>query len=94
MTFHRDGFTFHQVKRAGNVAIYQQTSDTDGQSWFEVVVIRERPARTGAVGDRVVTFPAGEQYPSVADWGKTGWTYTNQADALSRFNTLARSPQG
>jgi hypothetical protein len=74
--FRQSGFTLIQLKRVGNVAIYQQTKKKQATA-FEVVIIRRRKAST-AFGKN---FPATEYYPHNEDWGTYGFTYRGLEDA-------------
>jgi hypothetical protein len=72
--------TLCQVKREGNVAIYEQ-----GIHGFEVIVIRVRKAHE-AFGKH---FPDMEYYPGNEQWGEYGWTY-NAADRAGAEKRFAR----
>jgi len=81
--FRQSDFTFTQLKRAGDVAIYQQTKE--GQSpAFEVVIIRRREASI-AFGKE---FPATEYYPHNEDWGTYGSSYCTLEEAERKFRFL------
>lgn len=83
--FNRDGFTFRQLRRIGNVAIYEQTKK--GQSpAYEVVILRMREARI-AFG---MELPECEHYPSSEEWGTYGWTYRSLSEAERKFKELNR----
>lgn len=86
--FKRSGFTFTQVERVGNAAIYEQVSVT-GARHYEVIRIRSRDEKQ-AFGR---TFEGGEYYPSSEEWGVAGWTYTDLSRAKRRLWTLL-PPEG
>jgi hypothetical protein len=64
--FSKYGYTFRQVDRAGQVAIYSQTRNDNGrQTGFEVVRIRVCPAQ--AVFESHADFDRIEVYPGAED---------------------------
>jgi hypothetical protein len=79
----QSGFTLTQLKRVGNVAIYQQTKKKQTTA-FEVVIIRRREASTAFGKD----FPATEYYPHNEDWGTYGFTYRTIEGAERKFAEL------
>jgi hypothetical protein len=56
---------------------------------YEAVIIQKRDAYTWPNGE---TTPAHEAMPSSRDWGKYGWTYRDQEDALAKFTSRIESP--
>ena len=83
--FNKFGFTYNQIKRSGNVAIFEQIKD-DKILAYEVVVIR---AHEGYEIAGNVMEPA-EFMPRSEDWGTFGWTLTNESDAHKRFNEVLK----
>jgi hypothetical protein len=75
------GFTYTQVERHGDLAIYAQTKAHWPSPRYEVIVIQVAQERTWPDG-RVT--PEREVYPGSTQWGKFGWTaYTlPEAQAL------------
>jgi len=67
-TFKRNGFTFGQMEREGNVAIYRKHKGRI--SSFEVVLIQSHNGRI-IMGE---VIPPSEFYPSSEQWGTKGWT--------------------
>jgi hypothetical protein len=61
------GRTLKQIKREGNVALYQM----ENPYGYEVVIIRTEKGR-----EKFGKFyPEHEAYPSSEEWGTYGWTY-------------------
>jgi hypothetical protein len=87
-SFSRDGFSYRQVWRDGDVAVFQY--DSRGGS-FEVVTIVVEPER--------VKFgkltPAHEVYPTASQWGTYGWSFgpRDREIALSIAEALRKSPR-
>ena len=76
-------FTYTQVEREGDLAIFCQAHKVTAAQRFEVVKIRVQPAHTWPNG---TTSPEREAYPGSNSWGALGWTcFTLQAaQALAR----------
>jgi hypothetical protein len=74
--FRRDGFTFRQIAREGDAAIYEQTWSAcpDPSVCYEVIRIRRREGFR--IGGRFVE-PA-EGYPNSEAWGVDGFTVTDK----------------
>lgn len=83
--FKSGGFEFQQLKRTGDVAIFQKGTPTfDRQSSFEVVRIQKHKEREIAG----VLIPEREAMPSNESWGKEGWSYPTLAAANERFYAM------
>ncbi len=82
-TLRKNGFTYTQVLREGNKAIYEQ-SITRKLKYFEVFVIRTRPERL-LKGKLIL---GGEVFPGNEDFGKTAWSYRTYEKALLKFNSI------
>ena len=87
-TFTRDGFSYKQIWRDGDVAVYEYNSR--GGS-FEVVVILVE-------GERVKfakLTPAHEVYPTATQWGTHGWSFgaKDREIALSVAKSLTNTPR-
>lgn len=78
--FHKHGWHYRQLKRVGNVAIYEQ----GGGAAYEVVRIRVAPERTF----KGRTFPAGEYLPCDSEWGRYGFTLHTLAEAHAKMAIL------
>jgi hypothetical protein len=85
LSLRRNGFTYEQVIRRGNLAIYKQRLRPGvGCLAFEVVRIRQRPASNAFGRD----FPAHERYPVDEDWGTYGWTLPTLEAAQAKLAEL------
>ena len=82
--FKKKGFTYTQLKREGNRAIFQQTREGSSLNNYEVVKIGRH---NGYVMGGMSIEPA-ETYPGSSLWGITGWTCTSIDDAMRRYNDL------
>lgn len=87
-SFTRDGFSYRQIWRGGDVAVYEYNSR--GGS-FEVVVILVE-------GERVKfgkLTPAHEVYPTTSQWGTYGWTFgpKDREIALAVAEAARKSPR-
>jgi hypothetical protein len=84
----RDGFTFRQIAREGNAAIYEQTWNgcQNPSVCWEVIRIRRREGFH--VGVRFVE-PA-EVYPKSEAWGVDGFTFTDKDAAFAKLREICR----
>jgi hypothetical protein len=82
--FRQSGFMLTRLKRFGDVAIYRQ-SKSGLPDAYEVVLIQKHEAY--AAFGKVI--PAGEYYPSSAQWGTCGFTFPAIEDAERKFGELA-----
>lgn len=85
-TFTKKGFTYNQLKREGNRAIFQQTRNGSTLNNYEVVRIGKHNGYT--MGG--VFIEPSETYPGSSLWGIMGWTCTSIEDAMKRYETLAQ----
>lgn len=83
-TFKKKGFTYTQLKREGNKAIFQQTREGTDMNNYEVVRIGKH---NGYVMGGV-KIEASETYPGSSLWGIMGWTCTSIDKAMERYNNL------
>jgi len=71
------GFTFTQIWRRDDVAIFEQSKPGWSKPAYEVILIRiVKGHPKGKNADRLV-----ERYPSNNDWGTWGWTHNEFLDA-------------
>jgi hypothetical protein len=82
-SFRRKGFDFKQVKRAGDIAIYEKRHPNHSMPSWEVVVIQHCPDRD--FGHGTIT-PAHEHMPGDELWGKDGWTCMTEREANRVFD--------
>lgn len=82
--FRRDGFTYRQIAREGDAAIYEQRWSGCGNPsvCYEVIRIRRREAFQ--IEGRFVE-PA-EVYPNPEAWGTDGFTLTDKDAAFTKLN--------
>jgi hypothetical protein len=84
--FRRDGFTFRQIAREENAAIYEQTWNgcRNASVCYEVIRIRRREGFQ--IGDRYVE--SAEVYPKSEDWGVDGFTLTDKDAAFAKLRQI------
>ena len=82
--FNKKGFTYRQLKREGNRAIFEQTRGGSTLCNYEVVKIGKHNGYT--MGGSQIE-PA-ETYPGSSLWGIMGWTCTSLEDATARYEGL------
>jgi hypothetical protein len=85
--FCRDGFTFRQIAREGNAAIYEHTWNGCPNPSIAYEVIRIRRRDGFQISDRFVE-PA-EVYPRSELWGVDGFTLTNRDKAWAKFSEIS-----
>jgi len=85
--FRRHGFTYRQIAREGNAAIYEQrwTGCAEPSVCYEVIRIRRREGFQ--IGEKFVE-PA-EVYPKSESWGVDGFTLTDKDAAFAKLRELA-----
>lgn len=85
--FRRGGFTFRQIAREGDAAIYEQTWSgcRNPSVCFEVIRVRRRE---GFEIDGRCIQPA-SVYPASKLWGTDGFTLTNRDAAFAKLCELA-----
>jgi hypothetical protein len=79
--------TLKQIKRKGDVALYELYGANGMLYGFELIIIKIRKARE-AFGK---FYPEHETYPASEDWGSLGWSYGQnfRSTAVKAFETLA-----
>jgi len=80
--FNKKGYTYRQIKREGNRAIFEQTKGNF--TAYEVVKIGKHNGYT--MGGSYIE--PSETYPGSSLWGILGWTCTDLDRATQRYNTL------
>jgi hypothetical protein len=85
--FRRDGFTYRQIAREGNAAIYEQrwTGCANPSVCYETVRVKRREGFQ--IGGRFIE-PA-EVYPNSEAWGVDGFTFTDKDAAFAKLRELA-----
>jgi hypothetical protein len=86
--FQRDGFTYRQIAREGDAAIYEQAwcGCAEPSVCYEVIRVKRRE---GFQIDGRFVEPA-EVYPSSEAWGENGWTFTNKDAAFAKLQEICR----
>jgi hypothetical protein len=81
--FRRDGFSYRQIAREGDAAIYEQTWGycADPSVCYEVIRVKRRE---GFVVDGRFVEPA-EVYAPSKLWGVDGFTFNNRNTARAKF---------
>ena len=82
--FTKYGMQFKQIKRVGNVAIFEQSHPNWRSSRYEVVKIGHH---NGYYLGKAWIEPA-ETYPGASLWGLQGWTFTTLEEAMSKYKVL------
>jgi hypothetical protein len=82
-----DGFSYRQILRERNAAIYEQTwiGCSEPSPCYEVIRIRRREGFS--INARLVE-PA-EIYPNSQAWEVDGWTLTDKEAALAKLREIA-----
>jgi hypothetical protein len=86
LQFRRSGFTYRQIAREGNAAIYEQTWSGCRNPSISYEVIRIRRRDGFQIGDRFVE--AAEVYPNSEAWGLDGFTVTDKDAAFAKLREL------
>lgn len=68
--FTKKGYTYKQIWREGDFAIYEQRKENCAVPHYESIEITRHDGYT--IGEAVI--PPSEVYPNNEAWGKTGWT--------------------
>jgi hypothetical protein len=84
--FRHNGFTFRQIAREDNAAIYEQTWNGSQNPSVAYEVIRIRRHDGFHIGERFVE-PA-EVYPNSEAWGTDGFTITDRDAAFAKMRQL------
>src|SRR5262249_31608625 len=76
------GFSYRQIAREGNWAIYEQRWRGSENVCYEVIRIRQQEATTFPSGR---SYPAREVYPTSEAWGLDGFTLADRGKAWDKF---------
>jgi hypothetical protein len=84
--FRRHGFTYRQIARESDAAIYEQrwTGCAEPSVCYEVIRIRRRDGFQ--IGGRFVA--AAEVYPNSEAWGADGFTFADKDAAFAKLRAL------
>lgn len=78
--------TYKQIKREGNVAVYQRFYVDGRPKDFETIIIKVHPK--GKVVYQKMYEDDTEYYPTASVWGKTGWSYGNLKAAEKKMTEV------
>jgi hypothetical protein len=94
ITFEKYGDTFTEIKRNGQIAIFERTNPGRKWSEYEVVILRDTKEYTL----NGVTIAAKEDaYPGSQSWGKSGWSFVDLNLAEEKFSQVVSekcTPEG
>jgi hypothetical protein len=76
------GWSFKQLQRSGNVAIYQRSFNV--MDYYETIIVQERKEYIIAGN----TIPEHEAYPGDEEFGITAWCFVSLESATKKFNQL------
>ncbi len=86
-TFDQSGYSFRQINREGDIAIFEKRwieGGEDSSISFEVIRVQKRSGRE-MFGQFI---PAHEAYPSSEQWGEQAWTLTDRDRAFAKAAEL------
>src|SRR5262245_27741414 len=81
------GFSYRQIAREGDVAVYEQRWNHSPKVCYEVVHIQRRETEMFPSGR---SYPAREVYPASETWGTYGFTVTDLDAAFNRLRQECR----
>ena len=84
-TINSKGFTYTQIAREGQKAIYRQDKEGYTAPSFETIKIGSHNGYE-LNGTKIA---ASETYPSSSLWGIQAWTYSTLEDAKKKFKRLS-----
>lgn len=84
--FKRDGFSYRQIAREGNAAIYEQrwTGCAEPSVCYEIIRVKRREGFE--INGRFIE-PA-EVYPPSESWGVDGWTVQDKETAFCKLREI------
>ena len=85
LQYKRNGFTFNQVDRIGNIAYFIGVGK-EGETTHEVIEVQSHNGRE--IGG--IDYPPAEYPPSNEQWGRKGWTYSTPLQARIAFDQLTK----
>ena len=83
--FSKKGFNFREIKRKGNVAIYER-SKGESVKHYEVAVIKSHQGFN--LGGSFIA--PSEVYPCDSQWGIYGWTLPSLEKAEEKFEDISK----
>ena len=82
--FTKCGFNYKQIKREGDLAIFEQSKSYRSYARYEVV----RLGRHDGYERQGSYIEPAETYPGSSLWGIRGWTYHTLDKALEKFTEI------
>ena len=86
-TFEQYGYTFNQIDRKDNIAIFS-ASNNNVIKYYEVVIISVNK-KDEFINGRLIKKAGDESYPTNSLWGIKGFTYLSYDKAMEKYNELA-----
>ncbi len=86
--FRRGGFSYKQIARQRDVAIYQQTWNGCRNPSISYEIIRIRRREGFQIGEKLIE--PYEIYPNSDAWGVDGFTVTDKEAAFAKLRELSR----
>jgi hypothetical protein len=83
--FNKKGFTYTEIVREKNKAIYKQSKTGQTHTSYEVVKIGSHNGYE-LNGSKIA---AAETYPSTSLWGIQGWTFQDLDEAKKKFKKIS-----
>jgi hypothetical protein len=87
-----DGFTYQQIAREREAAIYEQTWTERRSPSIAYEVVRVRRRDGFQIGSRFI--PPAEVYPRSERWGQLGWTFCNKSTAFAKLREITATTGG
>lgn len=81
-------FTFKQVKRTDDYAMYEKTDIDSGITSYEVFKIKKSKTSTQTIGGNIIEFQAKERYPSDESFGYYAWNPSSLERAEAIYESL------
>jgi len=85
LQYKRNGFTFNQVDRVGDIAYFVGVGK-EGETTHEVIVVQSHDGRE----INGVSYPPAEYPPSNEQWGRKGWTFSTPLQARIAFDQMTK----
>lgn len=85
-SFRSKGFDYLQLRRTGDVALFEQSKPELSEPRYEVVIVQRHEAYK--LENKMIE--AAETMPSTSSWGRYGWTYRDPKEAEKRFDELVK----
>lgn len=87
--FEKWGATFTQIKRVGDIALFQAQRNRSGARWWEVAIIQRHNGYN--IGGK--ELPPSETYPGDEAMGRQGWACVSLDRAEEKFEEIRKTHQ-